>query len=230
MAMQTIMQASKRPDTYHPHEQTDQPEILRMAGRTITVRRGREIYCEGSSADYFYRVITGAVRICKVMINGRRQITEFVVANDMFGFDGKREHLLSAEAITDVTLVRFPRRSVEELARHKSEIAEMMHAITLRRLTAAQMQMVLLGRKTAQERVASFLLDFAARTTVDKPAYVLDLPMSRYDVADHLGLTVETVSRALTAMRQAGLIAMDAAQHIRILDRERLSQTAELVQ
>lgn len=228
--MQTLMQETTRPNNSHPSEQTNQLDTLRMAGRTMTIRRGQEIYCEGSSADNFYRIVTGAVRICKQMMNGRRQITEFAVANDMFGFDGLGEHLLSAEAITDVTLVRFPRRSVQELARRKSEIAEMMQAITLRRLSAAQMQMVLLGRKTAPERVASFLLDFAERTSIANHAHVLDLPMSRYDVADHLGLTVETVSRALTAMRRSGLIAMDAAQHIRILDRDRLKQTAELVQ
>ena len=207
-----------------------QIESLRMIARTISLGRGREVYAEGSPAEYFYTVVSGAVRICKLMADGRRQITEFAVAGDMFGFDGITEHLFAAEAVTDVTLLRFANRSVEELARRESEIARTMQAITLRCLTAAQLQMVLLGRKTAQERVASFLLQFAKRTSTGGESVVLDLPMSRYDVADHLGLTVETVSRELAAMRRHGLIAMDDAQHIRITDRERLAETAEPVQ
>jgi CRP-like cAMP-binding protein len=206
------------------------PETLGAVGRTITVARGRDIYSEGSPAEHLYKVVSGAVRICKLMADGRRQITDFAVSGDMFGFDGIREHRLSAEAITDVTILRFTRRTLEELARRESDVAAMMQEVTLRQLTAAQMQVVLLGRKTARERVASFLLDFAERTTVARHDVVLDLPMSRYDLADHLGLTVETVSRVLTGMRRSGLIAMDDAQHIRIRDRDRLAEEAELVQ
>jgi CRP-like cAMP-binding protein len=205
-------------------------EAFGIESRTLTIARGCDIYAEGDPADHLYEVVSGAVRICKLMVDGRRQITDFAVPGDMFGFDGIAEHRLSAEAITDVTLLRFRRRSLEELARREGEIAAMMQAITLRQLTAAQMQLVLLGRKTARERVASFLLDFAERTGTAGRDIVLDLPMSRYDVADHLGLTVETVSRVLTAMRRAGLISMDDAQHIRIRDRDRLAEMAELVQ
>jgi CRP-like cAMP-binding protein len=205
-------------------------EALRAAAQRMTVARGREIYAEGSPATHFYAVARGAVRICKLMADGRRQITEFAVAGDMFGLDGAAQHLLGAEAITDVTLLRYARRSVEALAERESAVARTMQAVALRQLAAAQMQMVLLGRKTARERVASFLLDFANRTTIARQDFVLDLPMSRYDVADHLGLTVETVSRVLTGMRRNGLIAMEDAQHIRIRDRARLAETAELVQ
>jgi CRP-like cAMP-binding protein len=206
------------------------PEPLGMIGGVITVVRGRDIYAEGSPAEYLYKVVSGAVRVCKLMADGRRQIINFAVPGDMFGFNGSTLHRLSAEAVTDVTLVRFARRSLEELVRRESAVATMMQAITLRQLTAAQMQAVLLGRKTARERVASFLLDFAERTAATRQDSVLELPMSRYDVADHLGLTVETVSRTLTDMRCSGFITMDDAQHIRIRDRNRLAEIAERAQ
>jgi CRP/FNR family nitrogen fixation transcriptional regulator len=232
MAVQIQAQATQRSHAqpHHPPAVPTSAERLRTAGLAMTVGRGREIYAEGSPADHFYQVVSGAVRIGKLMADGRRQITDFAVPGDMFGFDGMTEHLLSAEAITDVTLVRYARRSVQELARRESSVAEMMQAITLRHLTSAQMQMVLLGRKTAQERVASFLLDFAARTGAGSQGTEVGLPMSRYDIADHLGLTVETVSRILTGMRRDGLIGMNDAQHIRIRDRARLAETAGFVQ
>ncbi len=201
-------------------------DALHLPGRICSFARGSEIYAEGSAMDHLYRVVSGAVRICKVMADGRRQIVEFSVAGDTFGLDGLATHGFSAEAITATTLVCYPRRQLEEAVRQGGQVARLVERMTLNRLVAAQNCIVMLGRKTAQERVASFLLEMCQRTTLAN-AGVLMLPMSRYDIADHLGLTVETVSRVLGALRREGAIALADAHNLRVLDRGRLRALSE---
>ncbi len=197
---------------------------LRTPGRTVRIGRDAEIYAEDSSSDHVYRVISGAVRTCKLMADGRRQIGEFALPGDLFGLEAFGNRLYSAEAVVDTQLVCYSRRALEESAARDGAIARAMQDLALNSLAAAQKRIMLLGRKTAMERVASFLLEMQDRNATADAC--LTLPMSRQDIADHLGLTIETVSRSLSSLKQRSVIVLPDAHRIRILDHatlERLS-------
>jgi CRP/FNR family transcriptional regulator, nitrogen fixation regulation protein len=194
-------------------------DALRPISSIVTVARNDEIYAEGDRAEYYYKVVSGAVRTCKLMLDGRRQIGEFLLPGDFFGLEALDGHFFSAEAVADTVLIRYPRKGVEAMAERDSRLAGRLRDLAYRSLAAAQERVVLLGRKTAQERVASFLLEMADRN--DHVAE-FDLPMSRYEIADYLGLTVETVSRALTQLRKDGTIALPNAQRIALRNRDAL--------
>jgi len=199
-------------------------EALRPIGSVVTVARNDEIYAEGDRAEYCYKVVSGAVRTCKLMLDGRRQIGEFLLPGDCFGLDALNCHFFSAEAVADTVLIRYPRKGVEAMAERDLRLAGRLRDLAYRSLAAAQERVVLLGRKTAQERVASFLLEMAERNDhVDE----FDLPMSRYEIADYLGLTVETVSRALTQMRKDGTIALPNAQRVTLRNRDALEDLCD---
>ena len=159
------------------------------------------------------------------MPDGRRQITGFATAGHLLGLAPEGLCVYTAEALTEVTLRRYKRAAVERLIDEVPGFARRMLAATSQELRAAQDQMLLLGRKSASEKVASFLVMIAeqqARSGEDE----LDLPMTRSDIADYLGLTIETVSRTLSKLKQAGLIALPTAVRIEILDRDRLEDMA----
>jgi CRP-like cAMP-binding protein len=164
-------------------------------------------------------LVQGTVRICKLMADGRRHIAEFCAAGDCFGLDSEDERTFSAEAINDVILLRFTRAATERLIDERPELARRICNMTLRILAHAQTRMLLLGRMTAAERVASFLLEFAERRDVCR---VLDLPMSRNDIADYLGLTIETVCRVLSAFKRERAIVIPNPHRIEICDRKAL--------
>lgn len=198
-----------------------------LRGHLIKLKRGDEIFTEGEDAVHVYRLVTGAVRLCKSMMDGRRQIAEFAAPGNMIGLDGYSTYTLTAEAITDVQLVRYASRMIDDLSRAEIGVAHMLQGMAFSRLKAAQAQMVLLGRKNAHERVATFLLDLGKRNDAHEGGLQINLPMTRYDIADYLGLTFETVSRELAALRRKGIIGMDGAQSVRILDKARLESLTE---
>lgn len=214
--------------TFHSRPQRSvapiEVDTLRTPGRTVRVSRNTEIYAEGSSSDHVYRVISGAVRTCKLMADGRRQIGEFALPGDLFGLEAFGNRLYSAEAVVGTQLVCYSRRALEESAARDAAIARAMQELALNSLAAAQKRIMLLGHKTAMERVASFLLEMQDRNAMTDAC--LTLPMSRQDIADHLGLTIETVSRSLSGLKQRSVIALPDPHRIRILDHatlERLS-------
>ena len=185
----------------------DAMDVLEQFGTTVAVEREQEIYAQGEAVEYCWRVVSGCVRTVKLMEDGRRAVGEFRLAGEYFGFDDFGEHEFSGEAVTDVVLRRYPRRMVEALAERHPGLAQRLRTMALANLRTAHEQALLLGRKTAVERIASFLLDMDRRS----PAHdgdVLELPMCRTDVADHLGLTVETVCRTLAFLKREGLLAI----------------------
>jgi CRP-like cAMP-binding protein len=198
--------------------------LLEQFGTTVTLRHDREIHGEGSEAEFCYRIITGCVRMVKLMEDGRRQIGEFLMAGDLLGFTALDCHDFSAETVTDVVLRRYPRRMVEALAGTNLALARELRDIGSVNLRAVYTRLVLLGRKTASERVASFLLEMSSRLPGSRQ-HVLELPMGRTDVADHLGLTIETVCRLLGQLRRDGTIAIDRGK-ITIRDPKALQQMA----
>lgn len=188
--------------------------------------RNQTIFNEGDDARYSYKVIEGGVRLCKVRPDGRRQIAEFLLPGDMFGFEFGSEHSLTAEALCDVIVMRCARSHVERLSEELPDVRRRLMSLLRRELSAAQDHLVMLGRQTAKERVASFLLLLAERTNADN-GDALDLPMGRQDIADFLGLTIETVCRALTDLKRERLIAIPNRHQVVIRDIALLEGVAE---
>ena len=176
--------------------------------------KGEELFAEGDPADFFYKVVSGTVRTCKLLSDGRRQIDAFHLAGDVFGLESGADHGFTAEAVEDVVVEAYRRSQFASLLHVNAAFGEQLMSSMLKNLERAHEHMVLLGRKTAQEKMATFLLDMAGR--LDRTDSV-ELPMQRTDIADHLGLTIETVSRTLTQMVRDGLIKLAAAGRTIIL-------------
>jgi CRP/FNR family nitrogen fixation transcriptional regulator len=204
--------------------QLDALVALEQIGARRSFVRDDEIYAEGDRSDCWYKVVSGTVRICKLMADGRRHIAEFFFAGDCFGLDGEGERVFSAEAVADVIVMRYPRAATERLIDERPHLARRMYNMTLRNLARAQTRMLLLGRMTAPERVASFLLELSERRDVGR---VLDLAMSRHDIADYLGLTIETVCRVLSAFKRDGAIAIPTPHRIELCDRDALEAVGD---
>src|SRR3954470_532927 len=194
----------------------------RVSLNEFTYKKGAEIYGEKEPADYVYQVKNGAVRSYKLLSDGRRQIGAFHLASDIFGLENGSEHRFTAEAIVDTTLRLIKRQSLEMVAESDSVVARNLLSMTTSNLQHAEDHMLLLGRKTSLERVAAFLLEMDKRLTA---AGVIALPMSRRDIADYLGLTLETVSRALSRLHEFGTIGFvgNTQRQIVLLDRHKLA-------
>jgi CRP/FNR family transcriptional regulator, nitrogen fixation regulation protein len=184
--------------------------------------RGAEIYGEAEAADYIYQVMEGAVRSYKLLSDGRRQIGAFHLVGDIFGLENGSTHRFTTEAIVDTTVRLIKRRSLEHVAEADVLVALDILNMTTTNLQHAEDHMLLLGRKTSLERVAAFLLEMDRRLTA---AGVMALPMSRRDIADYLGLTLETVSRALSNLHDKGILGFlgQTQRQIVLLDRVRLA-------
>ena len=183
---------------------------------------GAPIMREGDPAEHLFRIVSGVVKVCRTLADGRCQITGFLFAGDFLGLVPEDVYLSSATAIGAVTVSRFPRKKVEQLVALSPLVARLLLRRACSELIAAQDQMLLLGRKSATEKVASFLMMISRRTQGD----ALDLPVTRADMADYLGLTIETVSRTLTQLRVDGVIGVKRAK-IRIVRRGALEDLAE---
>lgn len=186
----------------------------------FTYRKDEEIYGEDEPAEYVYQVIRGAVRTYKLLSDGRRQIGAFHLPGDVFGLESGASHRLAAEAILDTTLRLVKRRSLEQSAQSDVRVARDLWSITSGELQHAENHMLLLGRKTAMERVATFLLEMDRRIA---KTGMIALPMCRRDIGDYLGLTLETVSRALSELQQQGVLGLSGARQIMLRNRERLA-------
>lgn len=170
--------------------------------------KGEALFAEGDRAQFYYKVVSGTVRTCKLLSDGRRQVEAFHLAGDVFGLESGQDHRFTAEAVDGVVVEAYRRSHFANLLRDNPTFGEQLMSSMLQSLGRAHEHMVLLGRKTAQEKMATFLLDLAER--LDR-SDCLDLPMQRTDIADHLGLTIETVSRTLTQMVRDGLIKLAAS-------------------
>jgi CRP/FNR family nitrogen fixation transcriptional regulator len=196
-------------------------QAFALHGAAVRFARNTEVYGESEHAEYFYQVVSGAVRTYKVMQDGRRQIGAFYLPGDVFGLEAGEEHAFSAEAIVDST-VRVARRStIVAMASRDGELAADLWTHTAGGFRSAQEHMLLLGRKNAEERVASFLLDMARR---ESAVEVVELPMSRQDIADYLGLTIETVSRTLTQLEDKEAIELPSSRRVRLRSRASLQR------
>jgi CRP/FNR family transcriptional regulator, nitrogen fixation regulation protein len=190
---------------------------IEMFGAIMPSARNSEIYGVNERAKYLYKVLKGSVRTYKISQDGRRQISAFYLPGDVFGFEVDDEHTLSAEAIVDCQLLVIRRTSLATLATRDSSVARQLWAMTAAELQRTQDHVMLLI-KNARERVAWFLLEMSKRSSSDE----INLPMSRQDIADYLGLTIETVSRSLTKLENAAAISLPSARHVVLRNRKAL--------
>lgn len=194
---------------------------MEMMGASMPFARNVEVYGEDEPAEYVYKVISGAVRTYKLLCDGRRQIGAFYLPGDVFGLEAGEKHRFTAEAVTDATILVIKRSAVVSLARSDRELSHQLWQLTAHELEHVQTQVLLLGRKNAVERVAAFLLEMAGR---GEAGNAVELPMCRQDIADYLGLTIETVSRTLTQLEDSAAIALPSSRRIVLRNRAALDQ------
>lgn len=194
-------------------------------GSVVLVPRNKALLEEGDPADYVFKVVAGALRTVRFLPDGRRHIANFLLPGDLFGYEDAAFHVHGVEAASDATVIRYPRQLFDDIIRRDAGVARQFLALVCGQLASTQDRLLLLGRKSATERLASFLLALAERMrgngSQDKE---LDLPMSRSDIADYLGLTVETVSRTLTHLRSTHVIELPSVAHVVLRQRRTLNE------
>jgi CRP/FNR family transcriptional regulator, nitrogen fixation regulation protein len=193
---------------------------LSLMGAPMRFARNSEIYGEDEPAEYLYQVISGAVRTYRMLDDGRRQIGAFYLPGDVFGVEAGEVHLSSAEAISDTQILVAKRSAVMARAEHQKDLARQLWMLTVQELQRVQQHSLALI-KSAEERVAGFLLEMAGRNSAGS---AVELPMSRQDIADYLGLTIETVSRTFSQFVQSGTIALETSRRIQLCNRLALNR------
>jgi CRP/FNR family nitrogen fixation transcriptional regulator len=199
---------------------------LDRIGIKLRFARGETIFSEGDEAAFSYKVVSGAIRLCKHLVDGRRQIADFVLPGDYCGFLALSEHRFTAEAACDLEVIAYPQRQVEAMGERLPSMRQRLTDFLFRRLMAMQDHLIMLGRQTAKERVMTFLLKLAESVGARNGSAVA-LPMSRQDIADYLGLTIETVCRVLSDLKRTRLVAFPSLHQFQLADIERFRDLAE---
>lgn len=199
---------------------------FKSLGRTLGLAPGEALFHEGDPATRVFTLTRGTLKLYRLLPDGRRHVTGFLHAGDFLGIGLSHEHAVSAEALEEAQLCWFPRNRFDDFVEQYSSMERSLYRTATDELAAAQEQMLLLARKTASERVASFLLELAERTAVGSSEPIVRLPMSRSDIADYLGLTKETVSRVISSFKKRGFIRLRRTDEVELIDRARLEQTA----
>jgi len=187
------------------------------SGVPMTFGRNAEIYAEGESAGYVYKVVSGVVRISKLLPDGRRQISAFHLPGEMFGFEAGELHHASAEAVVPTKVLAFKWEGL--VSAGKPGVVRELLNLAVKGLRHTQDHLLLLGRKNALERLAAFLLEMDDRTG---SKHVLDLAMPRHDIADYLGLTLETVSRMFAELKELGTLKLESARRVHLINTGKL--------
>jgi CRP/FNR family nitrogen fixation transcriptional regulator len=198
-----FMESGKQPNAARP-------SAAEPAGAARHYAKDEEIFSEGNTATHLYKVVSGAVRTSKLLSDGRRQIDAFHLPGDIFGVEPDSEHRFTAEAVSETVVVAYRRSNTRGFLPLDEPLGPQVVAAIMRSLARAQDHMLLLGRKTALEKIATFLLEMAQRVSAGTKS--VDLPMSRNDIADYLGLTIETVSRTLTSLERKRVIEIPTAR------------------
>lgn len=199
---------------------------MEHAGLTARFARNETIYAKGDEARYSYKVVEGAVRLSHIFADGRRQIVNFFLPDETFGIELDAEYTATAEAVGEVVALRCPRLCISQMTDGDPDISQKRLAMFSKSLAAAERHVAMLGHQSAKERVASFFLalEMQRRTSDD---HTVDLPLSRQDIADYLGLTIETTCRALSELKRQNIIATPSRRRIVIRDIEQLHALAE---
>ena len=190
-----------------------------LAVRREHFAKGQQIFLQGERTENVYSIVGGAVRSSKLLDDGRCQIIAFHLPNDLFGFDFSETRAVTVDAIAETDVIVASRRDLKQQATDHADVAEQLWRLTARQLDRADDCLLSLGRRTAIERVAAFLIDMHDRLGGKE---ILSLPMRRIDIGDHLGLTIETVSRVLNELHIKGIIVAAGTRDIVLRDRKRL--------
>ncbi len=196
-------------------------DVFATVGAALDFGRNAEIFGASEEAEFFYQVVSGAVRTYKVLEDGRRQIGAFYLPGDVFGLEAGKRHAFTAEAIVGSTVRVAKRSQILTMGLADPDLGQSLWMAATKGLRAAQEHLLVLGRKTAEERVATFLLDIARREDAHE---VIELPMSRQDIADYLGLTIETISRTMTSLESEKAIELPSARRVVVKSASRLRQ------
>jgi CRP/FNR family transcriptional regulator, nitrogen fixation regulation protein len=194
---------------------------IELLGTRIPYARNVEIFGEGEPADYLYKVVSGSVRSCKILDDGRRQVTGFYMVGEIFGLEPDQEHQFSAEAVNDTVVLVVKRSAIIGLAARDADIARQLWAVTAQQLQRVQDHMLVLGCMSAKQRVAAFLLRMVLRSSGGDE---IELPMSRQDIADYLGMSIETVSRTMTQLENDAAISLASSRRIVLRNRAALAR------
>lgn len=197
-------------------------ETQETVGVRMQFATGEEIYAQAEQAEFVYRLVSGAVRTTRLLVDGRRQIGDFYYPGDIFGLETAEAHRFSAEGLGDCQVQVLKRLAPSRSGEDRARFDRMIWAATSRELDRAQEHILLLARMTACEKVASFLLSIADRFKAE----LTILPMSRQDMADYLGLTIETISRMLGRLQADGVVEFMGCRHFRIRHRSALDRLA----
>ena len=199
---------------------------METAGTTVRFARNATIYSKGDEARYSFKVVEGAVRLSRIFADGRRQIVNFYLPDESFGIELSEEYTATAEAVSDVVALRCPRLCISQMTDGDPDISHKRLAMFSRSLAAAERHVAMLGHQSAKERVASFFMALEMqRRSGDQ--HTLDLPLSRQDIADYLGLTIETTCRALSELKRLNIISTPSRRRIVIRDLPGLAAIAE---
>ena len=188
----------------------------------IACHRGQEVCRQAIADEHWYRVVSGMVRKSTLLIDGRRRIVDFFLPGDFFGFSTRDERAFNVEAVIEGTVVtRYPRRQMEALAEAHPEVGRLIRQMAFESISRLQARILILGHPTALTKVCAFLVEMANRSSGPQ-TLIVALPMSRYDIADYLALSVETVSRALTELKHRGTIDLTNKHRVLIMSRTKL--------
>ena len=208
------------PETHTaPHALAD---VMERLGVSMAFAKGEEIFGQDEEADLVHFIVRGAVRTTRLLSDGRRHIGNFYYSRDLIGLETGDTHRFSAEALTNCTILVVRRTSLHAFS-GDGALDRAIWEATRRELERTQEHLLVLGRKTACEKVASFLMDLAQREASDR----VDLPMGRQDMADYLGLTIETVSRMVTQLQGSKIVEFAGSRHFRVTRWDALERLAE---
>ena len=204
---------------------SDYLQVIQEYGARLHFRRNETIIGQNDNTDHVYRIVSGTVRLCRHMPDGRRSIGDFLLPGDLMGVAEFPNRSVASEAVSEVTLTSYPRILFERLARESEQVRTQLLCHLSTDLLIAQQHMFVLGSQKAKQRTASFFLRLADRLDICGTER-MDLAMGRQDIADHLGLTIETVCRAITALKSDGAILVPASNQIVLQNRAMLRALA----
>ena len=208
----------------------DDQELKQLSTIVTTVELvpGDPLFDESEPATHLFNVTAGTMKVYKLLPDGRRQITGFLFSGDFLGLANAETYAYSAESVTHAALCRFPRKKLEDLLSRYPKLESRLLGMASHELAAAQEQMLLLGRKSAKEKIVSFLLTLAERAARrGQTGNPIAVPMSRTDIGDYLGLTTETVSRTFTQLKLAGRIVLLANGKVELRDMAAMRAVSE---
>jgi CRP-like cAMP-binding protein len=213
-----------RPSIVEPRREAGCGSALERIATTMHVARNEAICHDGDVADACFRIVSGCVRVSKTLSDGRRHVVDFLYPGDFFGFTPTDEYDGTAEAITSTVLKRYPRGQLEAVAGRDIDACNLLRRAVGAGLATARARGMMLARLSAEERLAAFLVGYAGRAPERRQ---LPLPMTRADIGDYLGLTIETVSRTFTKFRARGWIKLGGAHDVHLVDLPRLTELSE---